>query len=262
VVLVDGLADGIQEVLDACFGELGTAVSWIGCGAGTDDGRHAPCVFTSEGVFQDAAVVAMSAYGCSVGARHGWRELSSPLVANRTQGRVVHQLGWRPAFDVYREIVQARGSKSLDEAGFWEDAKLYPLGLIRGDREDVVRDPVAVEGSALRFVGDVPENSSVRILCGDRSELIEAARLAASTPRVPEGRVARASLVVDCVSRVGALEDDFREELEVVAKELETVAPGIEMDGVLSCGEIASPGHNHLELLNKTVVVGIFHDDP
>ena len=68
-------------------------------------------------------------------------------------------------------------------------------------------------------------------------------------------RAADDLIVVDCISRVLYLEDNFVNELEAVRRQLKN---DIELEGVLSIGEISSDKSGYLELYNKTIVVSAF----
>ncbi len=57
MVLVDGLAGNITAFLARLFSKLARTVTYIGGGAGSLTLQQKPCLFTPEGLFQDAALV-------------------------------------------------------------------------------------------------------------------------------------------------------------------------------------------------------------
>jgi hypothetical protein len=65
--------------------------------------------------------------------------------------------------------------------------------------------------------------------------------------------------MVDCISRVLYLDNDFSNELNTVKKQLKLKQESLDLEGVLSLGEISSMEGGFLEFLNKTIVVGAFH---
>jgi hypothetical protein len=67
-------------------------------------------------------------------------------------------------------------------------------------------------------------------------------------------------LVMDCVARSMFLEDDFKEEIRTIMKGFESRNIHVVPEGVLSLGEIASREEGVLELFNKTIVIGVFHE--
>lgn len=257
MILVDGLASHIAEFLGEMYHYFGDAVHYVGGGAGSLSLKQTPCVFTPNGVFQDAAVVTFLDLESQLGVQHGWERLMGPFVATKTQNNVILELNWECAFDVYRRVVEPDANVDLSAENFFSVAKGYPFGIFKEGLEDVVRDPISVTpDGALVCVGNVPENTTLNILKGDAPHLISAA-----------GRATKASLenqtdlktcfVVDCISRVIFLEEDFTKELETIAQQVGQVQDGMIPYGILSLGEISSYGDGLLEFFNKTVVVGM-----
>jgi len=258
LVFVDGLAADVSGFLAALFHHLGRGVSYFGGGAGSLSLAQEPCVFTRDGFLQDAAVAAMIPLECSLGVRHGWRKIMGPLVATRTRRNVVVELNWEPAFDVYRRVVEADVGDDSGEALDWDDffsvARRYPFGIFREGAEDVVRDPISVtDAGELICVGDVPENTVLNVLKGEPELLVGAAAQALTDSLPPAERGVRTHLVIDCISRVLYLQEDFEAELQALQGAGEALA------GVLSLGEIASRD-GVVEFFNKTVVIGALYE--
>lgn len=261
IILADGLAANIAAFLAELFGVLGNTVNYLGGGAGLSTLRQQPCVFTSAGVFQNAAVAAFIPLESALGVRHGWRRLVGPIVATKTHKNIVAELNWKRAFDVYREIVQRDSGTNLTKQNFAAVASAYPFGIVKEGTEDVVRDPIAVNDAGdLVCVGEVPENTVLNILKGKSEWLIAAAGQAASDCLAVQGRAVRQSLIVDCVSRSLFLQKGFDKELETVTGMIRSLGAGLTAEGVLSIGEISSSGQGFLEFFNKTIVVGILYD--
>ena len=258
LVLLDGLSAGVGRFVSELYRQLGATVSYVGGGAGSLSLEQRPCVFTADGVHQDAAVLAFVDRRARLGVRHGWRYVHGPLLATRTSRNVIHQLDWRPAFEVYREIVAADRGTAPERGDFFAVAKSYPFGILHADGEPVIRDPIAVAGeSDLVCVGEVPANSSIGVFRGSREELIGAARDAAREATTERRDPRGATLIVDCVSRSIFLGDDgFRAELAAIADELGDGPPAF---GALTLGEVSAVGDRFVEFLNKTCVVATLH---
>jgi hypothetical protein len=173
---------------------------------------------------------------------------------------VIRELNWRPASEVYARAIEADCGEKISDDDFFSLAKRYPFGICTEASEYIVRDPIRVRGSDIICVGEIPEHAVLSILRGEHDNLIAAAACAAKDCTVPPDTTARATMVVDCVSRMLYLEDAFEEELatifRTVAAEDETAKPF----GVLSLGEIAGEGDVFLEFFNKTVVVGRLYE--
>ena len=243
---------GVSEYLELINDQLGAQYSFIGGGAGSLTLVQQPCLMTREGVFQDAALGCLLKQKVRLGIRHGWQRLAGPFLVTEAEGNNVKKLNWRPALDVYREVVEDDANVRLGIDNFFEHAKGYPFGMIREQEEDIVRDPISTnEDGVLLCVGEVPENSAVYILKGRSTQLIDAARQAFEDCQGGEKTTTEDHLlVVDCISRTLFLEEEFSSELgELQNGETPPV-------GILSLGEIASFGAGALEFFNKTIVLG------
>jgi len=258
MVLVDGLTSNIALFLSQLFDRLGNSVHYFGGGAGSLTLKQQPCLFTSQGFVQDAAVVTFIKAQCKLGVAHGWKKLAGPIVANKTCKNVVMELNWKNAFEVYREIVEADSGVKLPVQNFYDVAMRYPFGIYKEGAEDIVRDPIMTnEKGELICVGEVPEHSLLNILKGEPDSLIQAAGKAAKEAC---GKEIHCPLVADCISRTLFLGEDFAGELAIVKENLVvTGSQGIPA-GMLTLGEISSYGETFLEFFNKTIVIGGFYE--
>jgi hypothetical protein len=260
VVLADALCPNISSLLRDLFNVLGNSAHYIGGGAGSLSLKQKPCVFTAEGVFQNAAVIAFISLSSSLGVRHGWENLAGPVVATRTRQNTIIELNWRNALDVYREIVEADCGKSITRSNFFEISKFYPFGIIREGAEDIVRDPLASnERNELVCAGDIPENAVLNVLKARPERLMEAAEQAAADSLELRGGRAHQCLVADCISRTLVLDKHFSEELDKVERRIQTLDKKLVPEGILSLGEISSYGDGYIEFFNKTIVVGVLY---
>jgi hypothetical protein len=260
VILVDGLTSGIASFLAEVFNRFGDSVSYFGGGAGSLSLQQEPCVFTPAGVFQDAAIVTFVPLEISLGVQHGWQKIMGPLVATKTYQNVIVELNWRNAFEVYREVVETDSGATLTREDFFNTAKGYPFGIYKEEAEDIVRDPIiATEAGELVCVGEVPENAALNIFKGDKPALVRAAGQAADHRQYLAGRRPQQSLVIDCISRVLFLEEDFSKELAAVKQGITVSGVQSAPVGALTLGEISSDGNGFLEFYNKTIVVGMLY---
>lgn len=259
LILLDGLTANISSFLGRLQNKIGDRVSFIGGGAGSLSLEQQKCIFTKDGAFQDAALLCFIDYSINLGVHHGWKDLEGPFVATRVEKNKVYELNWQNAFEVYSKFVNLDSGKELASENFFSIAKGYPFGMLKENVEDIVRDPIAVgEEGELICVGEVPENSVLKILKGQNRDLVEAARYAIDDSlRIDETNYEQI-FVVDCISRVLFLEDSFKDELNILermAKEKDLI-----IHGILSLGEISSYGDGLLEFFNKTIVVGTIYN--
>jgi hypothetical protein len=255
-VFVDGLSTRITALIDALFNSLGLLPNYIGGGAGSLSFQQKPCLFTNQGLLQDAAILALANTRSSIGVAHGWAPVSDAYKVTEADRNTVISLNWRPAFEVYKEVVEAHSGRSFAAEPFFDLAKSYPLGIAKLDAEMIVRDPIILDGTKLVCVGEVAEGGHVHILSGNLDSLVAGAthaRQLAERRISGDGGADRSMLFVDCISRVLFLEQDFE-------RELQAVDVGLPMAGALTLGEIANTGDAYLEFYNKTSVVGIFDD--
>jgi hypothetical protein len=251
-VFVDGFSSKISALIDALFNAFGLDLNYLGGGAGSLSLKQGPCVITPAGLLVDAAVVALVDVDSGVGVAHGWRPVSGAYKVTESEGNVVHTLDWRPAFEVYREVVEAHSGRRFVDTDFFSLAKAYPFGIAKLESEMIVRDPLTAQEQSLVCVGEVPQGSFVRVLNGDRESLLAAARQArAMASEQIDPSKAGAQFFIDCISRVLFLGDRFSDELDAVRS---TSVPTF---GALTLGEIANNGRDYLEFYNKTAVVGL-----
>ena len=257
LVFLDGLMINISRFLERLYEQYWNKVDYVGAGCGSLTLQQTPCVFDNSGVYQDSALIVLSSGEMQLGVKHGWQKIAGPFVANKTDGNKVLELNWRPAFEVYKEVVEEYADVNFEGTDFFDISKGYPFGIYKEGKEDIVRDPIAVEEEgALVCVGNLSQNVSLNILCGDNQKLVESAS-AAADEAIDEST--QDMLIVDCISRVLYLEDSFDEELGAVKRVIQKKGGEVKSEGVLSIGEISSSKEGYLELYNKTIVVSSFH---
>ena len=257
LIFLDGLMINIVRFLERLYEQYWDRVDYVGAGCGSLSLQQTPCVFDNTGIYQDAALIILSKRKMRLGVKHGWRKIAGPFVANKTAGNKVHELNWRSAFEVYKEVVEAHSGVNFENSDFFSIAKGFPFGMYKEGKEDIVRDPIAVDDDgALVCVGNVSQNVSLNILYGDSQKLIASASVAASES---VDALTKDILIVDCISRVLYLEDSFNEELRTVKQAIQKSGGSFPSEGVLSIGEISSSKEGYLELYNKTIVVSSFH---
>ncbi|CCH48701.1 FIST signal transduction protein [Pseudodesulfovibrio piezophilus] len=257
MILVDGLSSRIGAFIDALYAVFGLEINYIGGGAGSLSLQQKPCIITNEGLKQDGAVVAALTARSGIGVSHGWTTVSGPYKVTESRGNVIETLDWRPAFEVYREVVEAHSGTKFISRPFFDIAQSYPFGIAKMGTERVVRDPITLDGDRnLICVGEVPVGDYVDILHGQPKTLIEAAGLALTKARrdLPESVRPGLGLIMDCASRMLFLDDAFEDELVAMVPEETLFA------GACSLGEIANSGKDYLEFYNKTAVVGFLED--
>jgi len=247
-VFVDAYATALEAFIEALFRTYSIELNFVGGGAGTLADQQ-PCLFTNDGVIEDAAVVATLPEPMEIGVNHGWQTIAGPFRVTDAEGSTLHGLDGKPAFSVYRDAIAEAAGETVTESNFSAVAKSYPFGIGRMAAEQIVRDPYCLDDESLSCFGEMPEGEFVSVLEGDPDSLVEAARTA-HDHALGGAQRPEALCVFDCVSRVLFLEDEFDRELVALDSE------ALPSFGALTIGEIANDGSGHLDYYNKTAVVG------
>ncbi|MET1123773.1 MAG: FIST N-terminal domain-containing protein [Archaeoglobaceae archaeon] len=236
LTILDGWSERAESLLEDVYAKLGNSVTYFGGGAGSLNGKI-DCLFIGKEFFRDDAVFVALRESFDVAIRHGWIATERTFFANRTSGRKIIELDWEPAFDVYASTLHELGAE-LRRENFLDVAKAYPFSITRARGEDIVRDPIAVEGDEIVCAGRVAEGSLLRLMRGDKESLIRAAEFCAEELGCVE-------ITLDCVSRVLYLGEDFRREAKFMRGSF----------GALTIGEVACV-RGYPIFHNKTVVMG------
>lgn len=257
ITFVDGLSAHIAKYIAGLYNKLGEATV-LGAGAGFMSFQQKPCIFSNEGIFENVAVLASIENKCSIGYGHGWTDLKGPFIATKTNKNIIEELNWNSAYEVYKNVVEEDSQETLNPNNFSEIAKSYPFGIFKEGEEKIVRDPIAPSADGgLICVGEVPENSVLFLLKGEKVNLVEAAQKATNNALGKIQAQMDHIFVVDCISRTLFLGEEYQLELDGIKKEIEkqdTVAKG-----VLSLGEIVSCYNGYFEFLNKSIVIGALY---
>ena len=67
-------------------------------------------------------------------------------------------------------------------------------------------------------------------------------------------------LLIDCVTRVLYLSDDFKKEVNIATDKMNAKFSDLEVEGILSMGEVSTFKDGRLELYNKTFLSTLIYD--
>lgn len=257
----DGLTNTVSSMVDALFGMIGSRSKYIGGASGDNFCFVETSQYHGDQVLKDALVggLIMSDKPIAVDAAHGWQPISPPMIVTRAEQNLIHELDWQPAFDAYRDFALNIDRHDFDLTGFAEYSSSHPFGIPLSKQENkyIVRDPISTtkEGS-IACVGDIPVNSVLRVLRGDRDSLLAAVRSAAqSVMRQLQGESPVGVLVISCASRSTFLGDQFNDEIAAIR---EVVGANVPVCGCLTYGEIGTIGNGPPEFHNKTITLCAF----
>ncbi|CAL2105644.1 conserved hypothetical protein [Tenacibaculum sp. 190524A02b] len=258
ITYVDGLTAHISNYLSKLYENYGMKTNYFGGGAGSLSLVQQPCVFSKDGFFEDAAIACILEMKSSIGVKHGWKKLNGPFIVNKANTNTVEEINWENPFTIYKDIVEKDALQTFNDSNFFDIAKGYPLGIIKQGLDSVIRDPLTVNANnELVCVGEVEENTLINIMKGDACSLINAA-VEATEESISKAQNPKTAFVIDCISRVLYLENDFEKEIQNVSKTIQNKFPDIDINGALTLGEISSYGNGFIEFYNKTIVVSLF----
>jgi len=245
LVLHDGLS-GVGERLSlAIQRRFGPHIEFAG-GAASDNYRmESTPVFCGETVADDALVLTQISGPKRpvIAVDHGHEPISEPWEVTDAAGNVVHELGGKPAFEVWKDAVRGSVAEtfgtSVDDLAPDSDELYmlmgaYEFGIDQGGTYKIRWPRVAVESTgALRFAVDIPEGTVLRVMYGSRAEQIRSARRAADDALArSEGDIAGA-FVYDCACREIILQDAFADAVAEIADGLSAPLAGFETYGEL-----------------------------
>ena len=200
------------------------------------DGEHfdKTLVIDQEGLHENS-VVCVGLYGdtliVSTSASGGWRAFGPPKTVTRSEGNVVYEIDNQPALEIYSKYLGDE-AKDLPSSGL-----LYPIELIQSDSEQgLTRTLLGVdfEENSLTFAGNVPENSTIRLLHASLADLCNGAEEAASSA-ASELNQPDLALAVSCVGRKMLLGEQCEQELVAIQEIFNDQTP---IAGFYSYGEI------------------------
>ncbi len=275
LVLLDGLSANITAFLDSLFNILPLNIEILGGGAGKLTLKQEPVIFNNNGIYQNAALTVITKSKLFIGVENGWEFLEGPFMVTSSNKNILKSLNFMDAFEIYKSVVEKdsglkfnnafetyknvvekESGKQITEDNFFDIAKSYPLGIVKFNKEIIVRDPIAKdEKGNMILVGDLEQNSTINILKGNKKSLIKSSNNAIKNALESNNEKLKIKNVVlfDCISRCIFLEDDFTKELDGIKKQVDNET----LFGALTLGEIANNGNEYINFYNKTCVVGV-----
>jgi len=164
-MLFDAMVPNIGTMLDSLYLHLANRVHYAGASAGSETFQPMPCLFDGERITQNGVLLLLLTQHKGAILEHGYHTNPHTSYATSTKGNCISQIDWRPAFDVYRELVREHFGEEITAENFYRYAVHFPFGIVRANHHVVVRIPVMLtEDGALFCVGEVPANSVLTLL--------------------------------------------------------------------------------------------------
>lgn len=251
IMFADALCNANEDFIHGFYEHMGSGVTVIGGGAGSLEFTPKPCIFTNQGLINDAVQIVALPGNLSRNIGHGWEVCDGPYLVTAAEGHRLDTLDYQPAFELYQSTIESLSGEKINQENFFDIAKNFPLGIVNINGEVLVRDPITTDSKFLECVGNIPVNATINLLKGNREKLINSSKTVAETFTPFEG--SQLLVLFDCISRILYLEDEFSQELS----ELQKTNPDLPMIGALSLGEITNTQYGSIDLLNKSTVMGM-----
>ena len=238
-MIFDAMVVNIATILDALYLKLADRVRYMGVNAGSETFRPMPCLFDNKCITQDGVLTILLPNHPGAVVEHCYLAPERMISATSTEGSRIITIDWRPAFEVYREAVEAEYGVKINTENFYQYAVHFPFGTVRAGGEIVVRIPVALEKDGSLFcVGEVPPNALLTLLRAPAVDSVQTVETLARGLRTLSGELSNADvLAFYCAGRRMHLGEQAQNELIELDKHLGAA----HLAGALSLGEI---GHS------------------
>ena len=253
-MLFDAMVPNIGTLLDIIYLNLANRVHYAGANAGSETFQPVPCLFDGERVIQHGVLLMLLTPHKGAILEHGYRAPEQTFYATSTNGNCISQIDWRPAFEVYQELIREQYGVEVTAENFYQYAVHFPFGIVRANHHVLVRIPVMLaDDGSLFCVGEVPPNSVLTLLNAPTVRTVETLHRLAEGLQALNGDVTGSELLLFyCAGRRLHLG------MEMATSELEAFAgltESSQIAGAVSLGEIGgSTVHGYPLFHNATLV--------
>ncbi|KGM13546.1 hypothetical protein N869_13320 [Cellulomonas bogoriensis 69B4 = DSM 16987] len=236
MLLADSLAGDLPGLLAGIHHVAGAAVPVVGGAAGADRSLDVTYVFHGDEVLNDGAVGVWigSPRPLRVVYGHGWQSDGLPLLVTKVDGTAVHEIGGRPALDVYFEHFRSEDPLISHEGATAGYHSAHAFGLIEPDGSQLVRGAFIDGDGLLRTFSPLPPYCAVQIMSAGPEELLAVSDTVVNDA-LDGADDASVILTFSCVARMDLLADRSAEEAEL----LHRAAAPVSTFGFYTYGEFA-----------------------
>ncbi|HEX8989359.1 MAG TPA: FIST C-terminal domain-containing protein [Rhodocyclaceae bacterium] len=249
----DALVPNIATHLDSWYLKLADRVRYVGVNAGNERFVSEPCLFDGERFVANGVLLQLLPGHPGACLEHGYVVPAHAITATSATGNSIVQINWRPALDVYREIMQEQYGVAIDRENFYTHAVHFPFGILRADGEVLVRIPVALgDKGEIVCVGEIQPNSLLTLLDARTGIGRAVTALAGDLARLETG-AGNDLLLFYCAGRRLHIGSGLGAELAAVVRE----TGARQVTGALSLGEIGSARSDGYPLFHNATLVGV-----
>jgi len=252
LIFVDAKAKCLEDALDALYFRNEFDYKYAGGGAGYLKNNTKPCIFTNEGIVEDALQTVNLPLQQDNKLSHGWSALSGPHLVTQASGNRLMALDYLPIQEQYRKFIQDALDEDISDKTIEELLAHYPIGIKHYGEEIIVRDLYRYFDGAIEFMGNIPEFSNVYILSGEPEELLNHIKQDLkniTSETVPDNNL---SFIFSCVGRRSHMGSVSNTELSLISNALK---PTKSIIGTASLGELVTNDAGLLRLYNMSLVI-------
>jgi hypothetical protein len=164
-MLFDAMVPNVGSLLDNLYLDLANRVHYAGGNAGSETFAPMPCLFDGQNLISNGVLLLLLPNHKGAVVEHGYHAPEHSVYATSTSGNCISHIDWRPAFEVYQELVRSQHNIQITAENFYQHAVHFPFGILRANHHVVVRIPVMLKDDGSLFcVGEVPANSVLTLL--------------------------------------------------------------------------------------------------
>lgn len=235
LLLADGLASQQEALIRGVHSVVGARVPVVGGGASDDRRLSQTFVFHDDQILTDTAVAVWvgSDHPIPVTVGHGWSAIGLPLLVTKVDGQIVHELGGRPAREVFEEHIRSAGIEELESVRPGGYYSTHAFGLIEPDGSYLVRGVFQDQEGQIRTFAPLPTYSAIQVVACEPDDVLDVSHKVAE--QSVAGRDVSVLLVFSCVARLDVLQQRAEEE----AQRLQLGAGTVPIFGIYTYGEFA-----------------------
>lgn len=164
-MVFDATVPNIGTLLDSFYLQLANRVRYAGVNAGSETFQPMPCLFDADKLVSNGLLLILLQNHKGAILEHGYHAPNKVVYATSTENNRISQIDWRPAFEVYQELILTQYGAEISRENFYELAVHYPFGIVRANHHVAVRIPVMLtDDDSLCCIGEVPANSVLTLL--------------------------------------------------------------------------------------------------
>jgi len=180
MVFCDGMLEegsrlilGLQEILGTSFPVTG--------GSASDNLKFKQTyLYFNDELLTDAAVGVLwgGKIVFNLSSRHGWKPLGKSRTVTQSKGNIIQEIDNQPAINLYKDYFAKEIPFLKKDLKYI--STLYPMGVyLEGEKEYLLRNILSIEeDGSLVCQGDIPNNSTIRLMIGTKDSCISASQQA------------------------------------------------------------------------------------